>query len=292
MKIVNSTSEILTQKYDELGIYEQIELAGRTSYKSLGKIQYDDNMRSTTAKDFVDMLIKNNHGAALEHGTVYLNIPVDSNIADKYVRNKYSVTKLVNTDYGYNWLAITTNYRVLVENNWLDDMMFLCEPTEYHEKRITVRFVLSRAIANEFVRHRVFSFLQESTRYCNYTLDRFNNEVSFVSSTVVPINTGIYTIEDGKIYGDGFIYNLSNSEPTEEALLVKSYLDTESKYMTLISLGVKPEVARDVLPLALKTELVMTGTISQWEEFFKLRCDKHAHPDAQKLAEETRQKMS
>ena len=68
----------------------------------------------------------------------------------------------VKTDDKYAY--VTMNYRHIIENNWLDDLQYLCEPTEYHHKRYTVKFILDRAIANEFVRHRVFSFAQESTR--------------------------------------------------------------------------------------------------------------------------------
>ena len=75
---------------------------------------------------------------------------------------------------------VTTNYRVLVENNWLGDLQHLCEPTEYHEKRYSVKFILSRSIANEFVRHRVMSFCQESQRYVGYDKERFGGEIVFV----------------------------------------------------------------------------------------------------------------
>jgi thymidylate synthase (FAD) len=75
---------------------------------------------------------------------------------------------------------ITTNYRVLVENGWLDDLQFLCNPAGYHHKRMSVRFICDRGVSHEFVRHRVFSFAQESTRYCNYTKDKFSNEITFI----------------------------------------------------------------------------------------------------------------
>ena len=73
-----------------------------------------------------------------------------------YSMNNYSING--------NTIYVTTNLRVLVENNWLDDLKYLCEPTEYHEKRITVKFICDRGVSHEFVRHRVFSFAQESTR--------------------------------------------------------------------------------------------------------------------------------
>jgi hypothetical protein len=83
----------------------------------------------------------------------------------RYECNNYSNVVWEEFAPGYRTrVYITTNYRVLYENNWLDDLKYLCEPTEYHEKRITVKFICDRGVSHEFVRHRVFSFAQESTR--------------------------------------------------------------------------------------------------------------------------------
>jgi thymidylate synthase (FAD) len=110
------------------------------------------------------MIKDRQHTAMLEHGTVYLHInwPYRSpSPLIKYSINPYSITKYVDNTYD---IYVTTNYRVLYENNWLNDLQYLCEPTEYHEKRITVKFICDRGVSHEFVRHRVFSFAQESTR--------------------------------------------------------------------------------------------------------------------------------
>ena len=165
MKLIKPSFEILEQLPGLEGMYKQIELAGRTCYRSTDKIT------ETSAKEFVDRMIKSGHGAMLEHGTVYLFCSteeyVDSNgdvqyynPLEKYQDNKYSV--LNDSDEG---MYITTNLRVLVENGWLDDLKYICEPTEYHERRYTVKFICDRGVSHEFVRHRVFSFAQESTRY-------------------------------------------------------------------------------------------------------------------------------
>ena len=165
MKLIKPSFSIIEQQAGLEGIYKQIEMAGRTCYRS------EDKITENSAKEFVDRMIKSGHCAMLEHGTVYLKFfwsgAVCSHCAqikhhkllDKYCMNKYS-----KVNYHGNDVFVTTNMRVLVENNWLDDLKYLCEPTEYHEKRICVKFVCDRAIANEFVRHRVFSFAQESTR--------------------------------------------------------------------------------------------------------------------------------
>jgi thymidylate synthase (FAD) len=172
MKLIKPYFEIIEQEPGLEGIYKQIELAGRTCYKSEDKITPD------SAKGFVDRMIKSGHGAMLEHGTIYLKAdsefinpyihPEDGeeeeyNDLFKYGDNNYSVCHEQRSVNG-NTIYVTTNLRVLVENDWLDDLKYICEPTEYHEKRVTVRFICDRGVSHEFVRHRVFSFAQESTR--------------------------------------------------------------------------------------------------------------------------------
>ena len=155
MKLIKSSFEILEQDQGLQGIYKQIEIAGRTCYKSEDKITKD------SAKDFVERMIQSGHGAMLEHGTVYLFCPteeyVDSNgdvqyynSLEKYAENKYSI--LSDSDEG---MYITTNLRVLVENGWMDDLKYICEPTEYHERRVTVKFICDRGVSHEFVRHKI-----------------------------------------------------------------------------------------------------------------------------------------
>ena len=235
------------------GIYKQIELAGRTCYKS------EDKITETSAKAFTDRMIKSGHGAMLEHGTVYLMTDVEyfDSTLDQYRDNRYSKFKSINGK-----VYVTTNFRVLVENNWLDDLKYICEPTEYHEKRVTVKFVCDRGVSHEFVRHRVFSFAQESTRYCNYSKDKFDNEITFILPCW-------WKDEDGD-YAEAEFYN--------------SLQYAEEQYFYLLKQGWAPQQARAVLPNALKTELVMTAFVSDWEHFFDLRCDKAAHPQAQELA--------
>lgn len=144
MKLIKPSYQILEQKPGLEGIYEMIELAGRTCYKSARK-------EGTTAKDFVDRMINSKHYAMLEHGTVYLKIPFSPS-TNKYSNNPYSKNIIVGLE---PVCYITTNYRVLVENGWLDDLKYLCEPTEYHEKRAAVRFTTDRGVSHEFVRHKL-----------------------------------------------------------------------------------------------------------------------------------------
>lgn len=282
MKLIESSVQIIEEKDP----YKMIELAGRTCYKSEDKITED------SAKEFVDRMIKLSHGAMLEHGTVYLTITATSPEVRKYEINPYSRVKKISVD-GINGRAyITTNYRVLVENKWLDDLKYQCDPTPSHEKRITVKFICDRGVSHEFVRHRVFSFAQESQRYCNYSKDKFNNELTFIKPTWLNIPTGDYTYWDGD-WCD--IDNMKIQLPSDNGV-ADNFLwclnNAGMQYRLLINKGLKPQEARGVLPNATKTELVMTGFESDWEHFFELRCSGAAHPDAKKLADELKSLMN
>lgn len=286
MKLINSSVIVKEQESGIDGVYKQIEWAGRHCYKSLDKIT------ENSAKEFVDRMIKLGHGAMLEHGTVYLTITATSPEVRKYEINPYSRVKKISVD-GINGRAyITTNYRVLVENKWLDDLKYQCDPTPSHEKRITVKFICDRGVSHEFVRHRVFSFAQESQRYCNYNKDKFNNELTFIKPTWLNIPTGDYTYWDGD-WCD--IDNMKIQLPSDNGI-ADNFLwclnNAGMQYRLLINKGLKPQEARAILPNAIKTELVMTGFESDWEHFFELRCSGAAHPDAKKLADELKSLMN
>ena len=186
----------------------------------------------------------------------------------------------VKTDDKYAY--VTMNYRHIIENDWFDDLRYLCAPTEYHEKRVTVHFTLDRAISMEFLRHRKMSFTQESTRYCNYSnKDKFGNEITFIE----PCWLEDYNYEDNT-YNQIFIDSLRFAEAHYLDLL-KKWDDKipDKRYKT----GFRnnpwtPQQARAVLPNALKTELVMTGFVDDWKKFFELRDSNKAHPQARELA--------
>lgn len=276
MKLIKPSFLIKEQEPELIGIYRQIEYAGRICYKSSNKITPD------SAKEFVDRMIKSGHGAMLEHGTVYLTIPnknvIKNLLIHYYEKNPYSKVVLTNDN-----VYITTNYRVIIENNWNDDLEYITSPTEFHEKRTTVKFICDRGVSHEFVRHRVFSFAQESTRYCNYTKDKFNNELTFI------IPCWIKDLEEGSYYAYYEYRNLKNDAS-------KRWFDicmtTEFVYTNLIEKGWKPQEARTILPNSLKTELIMTGFDSDWQHFFELRCAPNAHPQAKELADMLKDKFN
>lgn len=164
MKFIESSVKIIPQDWSLEGIYKQCELAGRTAYKS------EDRITEGSAKKFVDAMIKSNHGAVLEHGTIYLKVSHTSPVADEwymekmrvvtfYAKNKYSKYKRITKDHFHIDNYITTNLRVLFENDRMDDLQYLCEPTEHHEKRITAKFICSRGVSHEAVRHRAIKLL-------------------------------------------------------------------------------------------------------------------------------------
>lgn len=228
-----------------------------------------------TSEDFVGMLMKSGHGAMLEHGTVYMQIDTFLDILEdkkldkrvhQYDSNRFTKVNSMYIGQGCWRSYITTNLRVLVENNWLDDLKYVCKPTEYHAKKVTAKFICDRGVSHEIVRHRGLygiSYAQESTRYCNYSKSKFNNELTFIEpSWEFPPS------------------NIVNTKERFEAMLGEA----EANYMELITLGFKPQEARAVLPNALKTEIVVTAFIDDWKHFFELRCSNAAHPDIRKLA--------
>ena len=259
MQLIKSSFQIIEPTdYTIDDIYKSIELAGRVSHKS------EDKITETSAKDFVGRMLNMKHLATCEFGTIYLYIdyhnPSFGKIIDKYNNNQYS--KCIVDNVFPNKAYISSNYRVLIENNWLNDLKYLCEPTEYHEKRYTVKFICDRGILAEFTRHRRFSFMAESTRYCNYSKGKFNNELTFIEPCW----------DWGEVTRDGFV------------AFRTAVVEAENMYFYLLKNGWKPEQARNVLPLSLKTELYMCGFAEDWEKFFELRTAPNAHSQARELA--------
>lgn len=278
MILIKPSVEIIPQDNDSLvGVYKHAELIGRVAYKSETSITDDP------WKKFLGMIVERGHLAVLEHATVYLVIEENSIVEEKaisfYKRNQYS--ELVHYPEkkrnGAGWTDgyyITTNLRVLKENRRLEDLKFF-KKTPYHKERITVKFICDTGISHEFVRHRVFSFMQESTRFCNYSLGKFNNQITYIAPLWL-LDWDIESINNGD-------WSNCDEDTKQWANALKACEDT---YLWLINCADpwKPQQARSVLPKSLKTELVMTGFKRQWEGFFKLRCAPDAHPQARELA--------
>ena len=268
MKIVESKVEYLPQGEGLDEMYKHIERCGRVCYKS------EDKITEGSAKKFVDNIIKNKHLGVIEHGTVYLQVPREAVHKGEFGFDCYDSHSVIIAMPDF---AITTNLRVIQENCEEDTLKYICEPTKYHERRYTFKFICSRGIADELRTHRPFSYCMESTRYVNYNKQE---DMEFVSTSGAALNTGRYEWNNGFIVGDGYIED--TQDPSAERILLRHWMESEHSYNTMIALGMKPQDARAVLPLSIKTTLVMTGFASDWREFLDKRLFEKTgkvHPD-------------
>ena len=321
MNIIKAKYEILEQNTNDLlvDMFKHIEICGRTCYKSEDKITDD------SYKKFIKKLEDSEHGAMLEHGTVYLTIPIGTPIDDPqymwkmdivmfFKNNKYSVVKeeTINQTvevevkgYGMQTQAsavfyyITTNWRVIFENKdklllrYLNDnfsfiketvkdsiLQWMTSPTDQHEKRITVRFTYNLAVARDVNRHRVHSIGEESTRYCNYSKEKFGSELNIVE----PVWFSDY--EKGVINDKNEHLNfhdmckmimLGTDKGTFEQVDYWLFANMACEYaykMNTNNFGDKNWTAQKaslMLPLDTKTTSVHTAFVSDWKHFCDLR---------------------
>ena len=301
MNLIHTDFEILEQESGLKGIYKAAEYPGRICYGSTDKITED------SAQPFVEnTLMASDHGAPLEHAAIYLKCP--ENVYQKYVNNKYSRTnyhKIEGADGPITWLDtelrfgylsglieyyVSTNLRVLYDNKWLDDLKYICEPTEYHTKRVTVKFTCDIGVSREYNRHRNDSPNEESTRYCNYAKEKFGSSLNIIEPC------WLYDRHDEierKLVGQDFKKACSWIANGQDYLFndidywLFANLACEWSYMNLIKLGWKQQQARTILPLDTKTILVHTAFVDDWVNFFNLRAlgtTGAPHPQAKELA--------
>ena len=266
------------------GVYRQVERCGRVCYKS------ENHQTADSARPFVERMIASKHTAMLEHATVYLTLDEHDNRVAFYRQNRFTHVNMVNGK-----AYVTTNLRVLVENDRMDDLKELCEPTAHHERRVTVHFTTQVAITREFNRHRVNSMAEQSTRYCNYSKEKFGAEITInLPQWVKDLPDGAWTstIKEGKVsLDDDAFLALTKKVVAGEADAADNWLfanlAAERAYLNLTALGRKPQEARVVLPLDTNTELVHTAFLSDWKHFFDLRAlgtTGAPHPDAKAVA--------
>ncbi|MCM1322993.1 MAG: FAD-dependent thymidylate synthase [Acetobacter sp.] len=245
----------------ENSLFKQIEAAGRVCYKSEDKITED------SAEKFVRMLCKRGHTAATEAGTLYFTYP--QGIANS---GDYDIlySPFSHVEYDDDWAYVTTNFRVvfeIFEKDFDKTMNYISkhavEPTDKHELRHTLRIICDRGVSHELVRHRVFSFAQESTRYVRYG-DKQEFKFIIPSWWADKMVDGQYSLE--------------------HTLFTESCKNAADSYDNMLRMGMTAQQARALLPNAVKTEVVMTGTFYQWIGFLKLRLAKDAHPDMQIVA--------
>ena len=193
MKIVEPQVELWKQEPTLEGAWHQIARATRVCYQS--KPRKDESDEAFVNRVILEPATREDgsidfdkcHGAMLEHGTIYLTIPGDRifdtiDPISKYIENKYSRVIFIHEDNDHvNDACITTNMRVIIENNWQDDLKFISGPI-YHVKRTTFSVITDIGVTRELNRHRVNSMAEQSTRYCTYSADKFGNEITYTTN--------------------------------------------------------------------------------------------------------------
>ena len=306
MKLIKQSFEFINQTdFSLVGIKKHIERCARVSYKS------EDKITDTSYEKFVNMLESRGHDRPLEFGTVYLTLRGDDTDALRnifiYAENPWTKIhkQVIKAEYDPNIHVVlnhvTTNYRVIVENHLEEDLKYLCEPTEYHYKRYTVHMILDRGVMDEFRTHVGLSHLAESTRYCNYSKNKFGNELTFIKPCWLNVPEGKYNhcIMVSKNSPDirvecvgsdeiGKYYNIEE----EEGLFLNGLIKSELTYLDLINNKKwTPQQARSVLPLGIKSELISCGFEDAWTNFMRRRSPKYGDPGAHPMAAEIADKL-
>lgn len=278
MKLIKQDFNIVNQQgFSIKDIKKHIEYCARISYKS------QDKITDTSYEKFVDMLVKKDHTRPLEFGTIHLRI-------SEGVWNDIVLTLATDYHYSTNWIQaklhfgeyfITTNYRYYLFLTKIYpeiEKYFTEEDNELFPKRHTVHFILSRGIMDEFRTHVGLSHLAESTRYCNYSKDKFDNQITFIQPSWIILDKEIAPINE--------LCLLSGQYDRENPNLryLASLVDANYAYVLLLNKGWTPQQARDVLPLSVKSELISCGFEDAWSNFFYRRCAKDAHPMAREIA--------
>lgn len=290
MKFINPSVEYLPQPSGIQGIWHQIATATRVCYQSQAREGESDEdfVKRVLFKpaliegDLSDLKnckfnILKLHGGCLEQGTVYLtNTPYINKEGEERLQlpasaytilnyNPYTKTYVDSRGYTY----FTTNVRVLVENDIIECLDHAVEPTIYHYRRYGFRVITDIGVTREFNRHRSsMSICEESTRYCDYTKDKFSGELTFIKPA--------WWKQD----------NTMNP-------MLASFQEAEQMYQRLRKHGWKPEQARQILPLGLKTEAIYTAFVSDWKHFLALRSSKAVsgapHPNIRLIADKIAQ---
>lgn len=286
MKLIKQSFEILEQKdFSLVGIKKFIERCGRVCYKSEDKITDD------SYEKFVNMLMKKDHARPLEFGTVHFKVcsgplfeEILHDLVDCELYNPVWIKYKELPEHTY----ITTNYRhylQIIKKCPYIAKYFTEQDNCYFPSRYTVHFITSRVTMDSFRTHISLSHLGESTRYCNYNKDKFDNQLTFI----IPDR---YDIEECDKYTATDFYNsedLTDESPKYNWL--NAMINAELTYMRLLKLKESPQYARGVLPLDVKSELISCGFKDAWDNFFDKRCANDAHPMAREIATAVRNKL-
>lgn len=277
MKLIKQSFEFINQTdFSLVGIKKHIEKCARVSYKS------EDKITDTSYEKFVNMLESRGHDRPLEFGTVHLEIDMGPrDIIIDTLTNRGMLNQLWwKETYKNGKVYVTTNYRyyLAIKKVYPNIDEYLTEEdNKYYPKRYTAHMILDRGVMDEFRTHVGLSHLAESTRYCNYSKDKFGNEITFIKPCWCNIPEGDYGTPD----------TLPDKLPrmgATEAGLIHALQYAERYYFFLLSEGWAPQQARSVLPLGIKSELISCGFEDAWENFFRRRDAPDAHPMAQEIA--------
>lgn len=294
MKLINQNVEEWHCGYTLPEIWSHIAKCARVCYQS------EPRNNGETDEEFVKRVILRNysfeeigesrelqlklHLSCLEHGTVYLNIPYEED-------NLMAINFFKNNIYSkYNCAAnahyhITTNMRVVIENNLMDVLHYITKPNVFHYLRTTFNITTDIGVARELARHRTHSISEESTRYCNYSKDKFGNELTFIKPCCL-------NDEKLKLYGD---YHTVIRDKSPESIFIANLNNVERDYLDLIKLGWTPQQARQILPLSTKVQTIHTAFESDWAEFISLRadaCSGSVHPNMKVIANKIKRLIS
>ena len=290
MKLIKQSFEFINQtEFSLAGIKKHIERCARVSYKS------EDKITDTSYEKFVNMLESRGHDRPLEFGTVHLEIDMcPRDIIIDTLTNQGMLNQLWwKETYKNGKVYVTTNYRyyLAIKKVYPNiDKYFTEEDNKYYPKRYTVHMILDRGVMDEFRTHVGLSHLAESTRYCNYSKDKFDNEVTFIK----PCWLDMHDTDEGRevtrnwnfdiLDGCSIIAEEGEFDDARDAFLTSLNV-AEHCYLELLQKGWSPQQARSVLPLGIKSELISCGFEDAWENFFKRRDAPDAHPMAQEIAE-------
>lgn len=290
IKITEPHVEILPQPRSLNDVWRNIRIAAQICYHSdgIGDMTDEEWCRKTLIKDLNNLEV--NHLTPFEHGTLYLIIPdsVVNSIGCESIFSPYTIRHWNLNDN--NWY-VTTNMRVLLENEeeFLLDYISECNP-DYHVPRISVIFDTNIGVSRELNRHRKNSVCEQSTRYCNYTKDKFDGNVNYMLPAWLNKNETERTLN--LLSNFDFLFDCN----VDLGILVylKALIACNDAYKKLIQLGWKPQQAREVLPLATRTKLIHTASIIDWLHFLKLREEGVSgapHPNMKVLANELRRAL-
>ena len=280
--------------FSEIGIKKFIEKQAKTCYQSTHTITED------SYEKFVQRMIDSDHSRTLEMGTVHLKMlrPTFASFIWYLSLSKDFSSQWLQWNSEKEYTYITTNYRYFLrlknifdESNFEFTNYFTTEDNELFPKRHTIHFITDRGTMDSFRTHVGMSSLAESTRYCRYANDKFGNELTYIIPNWIDIPVSEYQFIGGFWCNDKEVPLFEKSN-----LITNNYLfglqRAESTYMILLQQGWKAEQARQILPLSVKSELVLCGFDDCWDNFLYRRNDVHAHPMAHELAEKVKELLN